>query len=182
MVTTGLLGKPAIAFAKPTYMTVPANQSPDQASADLVIPMILTAYTPPTRKPKVNMVTSLPLMNVYNRTSWGGSAVSHGPMELPKIQLDGTMDTPTTNFSGWRLPTLQENNAIGQRMTYAEFIQACLEGRVELDVEDWKKTDPLWFRDPYGRRYDSPKILDFTASFVENVPGRTTFQMTLVAS
>lgn len=64
---------------------------------------------------------------------------------------------------------------------YAEILIMMLEGRANYGGSDigWGRLDPLWYRDPWGRVYNSPRILDFTGSYVVGVPQRTQFTMAL---
>lgn len=176
---------PALAFAPPAGISVPGNLYPDQAYPYTVVQMTITNHTMPSRKAKVNTLSTIPLINVQNNTTWGGHAVSVGGKEFPKVQIEGHIDTPTDS-DHLPLVTVQ---ATGQRMTYGELILAYTEGRVEavpLDLGPdwqgmiWRRTDPIWYRDAYGRVFSNPKIIDFTANYVEAVPGRTTFSLQLV--
>lgn len=185
---------PAICFPPVSGVTGHTNRSPDTANTNWVIPLHINAHSSPSRKPKTGDLAMMPLLNVSNGTTWGGHAAGVGPQELPKVSIEGFIETPTTSFTNksgiadGRLPALIVS-ATTQRLTYAELISACLEGRAgasTLHLGDdwsgviWSRVDPLWYRDPFGRVYTYPKILDFSASFVEAAPGRTTFTMQLV--
>lgn len=152
--------------------------TPGQTGDTLSIPLIVTTYATRNTKPKVNVVTSLPMMEIYSQTSWGGTAVASGPRELAKVTVEGTIDTPTVAVDQWVLPNLLDQN--GHRYTYAELIQACFEGRYSEAFGWWRKVEPLSFTDPYGRVFEHVRLFDFQAGLVEAIPGRNTFSMVLV--
>lgn len=169
---------PALAYPKVAGITAPANKVPDNTDPNIVIRLTLTSYSVRSRRSKVSITQSLPLTDIYDGTTWGGTAVADGPQELPKTTLAGHIDTP---LDADNLPTVMAGT---QHMSYAEFIIACLDGRAGSfmwgDARVWKTIQPVWFRDPYGRVYFNPRVFDFTATFLEAVPGRTNFTMTLV--
>lgn len=159
--------------------------TPGETGDILTIPMLITSYIPRSKKPKVNTITTLPMVDVFSGTAFGGNAVAEGPQELAKITVEGTMDTPTVSSGGWQVPAIMDGG--GERYTYAEIILACIEGRYQASTHPlssdgywYVKTEPLSFTDPYGRVFNSPRIFDFSASYVEAVPGRNSFSMTLV--
>lgn len=139
---------------------------------DIFIPMLLTSYQHATRRPKVQQSSAIPLL--AGQTAYGGNFLTEGAQDLPSIALEGTMDTPTLKTGGLSLPDLIVD---GERMLYGELIALYIEGR---SVVGRKHVLPTWFRDPYGRQYNSPLITDFTASYVESVPGRNTFTMRML--
>lgn len=145
------------------------------AYTPVVVPLTLTSYAPATRNAKVNEVGVLPIITPDNM-AYSANTLLLGGTELPKITFEGFMDTPTVDFNGWQLPELTLNEI---RYTYADLIAMYVEGRAAQTPTGYGRVDPLSFRDPYGRVYDNPRILDFSASYVESVPGRNNFSMTL---
>lgn len=148
------------------------------------IPVHITSYTGVSKAPKLGVQNVIPI-TMPDNTSYGGSFVSEGGQELAKLSIDGYIDTPTTNISGAQLSSVTVD---GLRTTYAELIAMYIEGRAQSPRDantgtilwGWKRLDPLWFRDPFNRVYSDPRIIDFTAGYVEAVPGRTIFTMKLV--
>lgn len=144
------------------------------AVPEIVIPMIVTVQGVPKRTPKVNIVTGLSLRHLGTNLSYGGTTISEGNVELPKMQIEGTIDTPTEDAGKYRVSSVMLG---GFRITYAEFILKCFEGTASTPT--WRKIEPLRYRDPYGRIFENPRILDFSGNFVEAVPGRTAFSLQL---
>lgn len=172
---------PALVFPLRSGITVPANTGPDVSIIDTVIPLHLTSYKPPKAQPTVNVVTSLPLIDEASNLAYGGNAISEGaPGGLPRVTIEGHIDTPCINQGEFRVPNIVLS-ADNSRITYGEFIIASIEGRMNVtSANEWRAVNPLWFRDPFGRIYNNPKIIEFSASYVEGVPGRTQFSCTMV--
>lgn len=160
---------PALAYPKAAGFTFPANLSPDTGDSNLVIRMTLTTLGVVTRKAKVNVVQSSPILS--GSLAYGASTISQGAMEVPKLQVEGFIDTPSTTTT----PILPQLTAGSINYSYAEYIAMCWDG----SAGNWNRIDPAWFRDPYGRVYANPQVFDFTASYVEGIPGRTNFTMVL---
>lgn len=139
------------------------------------IPLVLDDYKPPTRTPQTNVVTSIPHIESAN-TVYGGTFRSTGSSALNKITMSGYIETPTQktgDTTPYATPLLKVDN---KAYTYADLIAMYIEGRL---AGNRTKVNPLWFRDPFGRVFTNPTIFDFTANYVEAVPGRTTFTMVL---
>lgn len=166
--------KPAIAFPTISGISLPSVPAPDTSSTDAVFQMTVTDYTPPGGKTGINTVVTIPIVN--GDTMYGGVALMDSAQELRKATVSGFFDTPTTASSTWQLPNVVVTST-GAHITYADYIILCNEGRATVP---WKRIDPLWFRDPHGRVYTNPRVLDFSASYTEGVPGRVNFQLTLV--
>lgn len=165
----------ALAFPKPTG-TVPLNAAPDDGNTtELVIRMLLTAYRAPSRNPTVNTITSIPLIDESSNVAYGGITLSQGVQGFAKVVVEGHIDTPSTEISKFSQPDLIID---GFKMTYGEFIVSAIEGRVAALNGVWRRTGPTWFRDPYGRVFNNPTVIDFTGNYVEGVPGRINFNAT----
>lgn len=135
------------------------------------IPLLLTTFDEPTRKPTTGTITGLPILAADNAV--GVTVASHGVNSLARIHMEGHITTPTTHVGPNELPNIRID---GTYSTWADFIIMCFEGRSNAF---YGKVEPSLFRDPFGRIYTKLKILDFTAAHVEAVPGRTTFTMEL---
>lgn len=163
----GTKNAPMISFPMIAGMTI-AGGTP----ATVEIPLVLTAYTSVTRVPTTGLIGTIPIID--DNFAYGGQTVSVGNIQLPKVSMEGHIDTPVTDSGGWQLPNIVLS---GRNLTYADLIAMYLEGRAS--AVGWRRIDPLWFRDPYGRTYNSPFIMDFTATYVEAVPGRNNFTLQL---
>lgn len=161
---------PALAYTKVTGITYPGGSTADPQ----VIPLHLDQYSGLNAKSNLVQLSVMPI--VSENFTYGGVVIAEGANELARVTLGGFIDTPTVSSSGFQLCDLKYS-ADNSRMTWADFIVTCLEGRVS---QTWQRFDPLWFRDPYGRQFTRVRMLDFTASYVEGVPGRTTFTTTLL--
>lgn len=136
------------------------------------IPLLVTNYVAPTRAASVGTVGVIPIIS-NKGLAYGGQAVMTGNLTLPKVKVEGHIDTPLISNTN-PLSNIQLN---GFRLHYADLIAMYLEGRAS--AAGWERIDPSYFRDPYGRVFNNPRILDFNASYVEAVPGRTNFSLTL---
>lgn len=177
---TATYDAPALAYPQISGITVPANLPPDVANANIVIPLLITTYSGPTRAPSVNQVPLLPLIDPKSNLAYGGNTLSLGVNQLAKIKMEGTIDTPgveTTVAGEPRKLNISSITAGTTKLTYGDLIALCLEGRVSAT---YSRYDPIWFRDPFGRYYNNPRILDYQANYVEAVPNRTTFSITLL--
>lgn len=140
-------------------------------SAQYEIPITIEQYTAPNAKSNVNVITAMPVAT--NNFSFGGSALGHGALQLPTLTVGGFMEAPTVaSSSNMRVPDVVVD---GVRLTYADLVIMYWEGR----AGNWSRIDPVFFRDSYGRQFLAPTIMDFTASYVEGVPGRTSFTLQL---
>jgi hypothetical protein len=167
-VQTTIYDKPVLA-----YNPVPGVVN----GGNFEIPLLITAYTPPTRKPKVNIVTTIPIVNPLTGHASGGSTISTGSTEFPVVTMEGHIDTPTTLVTDDYGAQIQRPNlyVAGIYCTWFDFISMCVDGR----INSYDRYDPIWFRDPYGRQFNNPRILDLSGSYVEAVPARTQFNLTL---
>lgn len=186
----GAVNAPALRYPQLAGITAPANVSPDNADAGLVIPIRLTTYSGPTSKQQVNSIDLMPVFNPANGGfAVGGKTVSYGASELIKIQMEGYIDTPCTEtiVSGESLnipkPTLNS-----MAVTYADLIATYTEGRASISSVNvggttinnmWTRVNPTWFRDPFGKVFNNPKVINFSGSYVEAIPARTNFTMLL---
>jgi hypothetical protein len=171
---TATYDQPALAYTPLTGVSVPTSPNP------YVIPLTITEYTPPMEKTSVNLITQIPIIQDSN-FAYAGTTVADGVVELAKLTCSGFIDSPMTTsteaYAGYTAASYVPSITINSiRATWSEFIIMCLEGRVSTD---WNRYDPLWFRDSYGRQFNLPRILDFTATYVEGVPGRTNFTLNL---
>lgn len=146
----------------------------------------LTAYRIGTEVAKVANITSLPA-TYGNTPAYGTNFLIEGTSELPKIQIDGHIDTPftaaheyvplTTPITKVGVKVQSSITLDGQRATYGDVIATAMEGRINPAYPT--AVDPDYFLDPYGRVFSAPRIVAFTASYVPGVPYREQFQMTL---
>lgn len=176
---TGVYNQPQLVYPAPPSVTINGS-----SVSTITIPLLLTTFSGSSRKPTVAQQSFIPII-VNGGLAYGGNALSLGPSELPKIQLEGTIDTPMVDESaGGAVPRTDKffiPNVLvfGYfRYTYGQLIAMFLEGRGAYSTT-WGRVDPTSFRDPYGRVYANPRVLDFTASYVEGVPGRNSFTMQL---
>lgn len=158
---------PMIRFPMITGLTI-AGATPSTVD----IPMVVTSYTPVSRGATVGVLGSIPIID--EGFSYGGQTVAVGNIALPKLSVEGFMDTPTVASGAYQLPDILLSSI---RLTYGELIAMYFEGRAASS--GWGRVDPTWFRDPYGRVYNSPYIMDFSATYVQAVPGRTNFTLQL---
>lgn len=160
-------------------VTVPGNPNP------IIVPLRLTSYSGPTIKMRPVVVGTIPLINEQSNLGFGGSRLTEVVPELPKITLEGTIDSPYTDSGTYELPSITGDS--GVRYTYPELILMQMEGRG--DSTYGKRIRPRFFRDPYGRAYGDymndgskvrPRIFDFKANYVEGAPRRTQFSLVLI--
>lgn len=175
---------PALAYNISTSLLLGhTNKYPDEGNSNVVIPIRLKSYQTPGGKYGVEPVGSAPLLR-DGSSSIGVKVAAAGVIELTKVTLEGEIDTPCTLSGTYNVPTLTFEAEDIIRFTYGELIQAATDGSLQTGdtytpIGNWKRRDPLWFRDPFGRVYNSPRVLSFEASLVEQVPGRNTFSMTM---
>lgn len=186
----GAVDHPALRYPSVAGITNVPNQDPDEADSGVVIPIRLTTYSGPQTKQQLGSIDVMPIFNPNDGGyAVGGKTLSYGQSELTKIQMEGYIETPCTEttVSGEKLniPTPKFNS---MNVTYADLIAAYTEGRANVTSVNaggvilnnmWVRTNPTWFRDPFGKVYNNPKVINFTASYVESIPGRTTFTMQL---
>lgn len=186
----GPVNAAAIRYPPTSGISAPANVFPDQADSGIVIPLGLNTYNPRSTKTQLSTIDLMPILNPNSSGfSIGGKTLGYGTKELPKLQLEGRIDTPCSNsIVNGEVLNIPDCKFNGMNVTYADLITAFLEGRANLQTTNlggvsinnmWTRLNPTWFRDPQGRVYNDPKIISFTASYVEAVPGRVTFSMTL---
>lgn len=152
---------------------------PTGSLAALQIPLHITEYKTPLREMKVNTINTLPRIGGGN-VGYKSSLLQFGGMELPVITLQGWIQTPcTADGNNFNIPALTYiEGGVTTNVTYVERMVAYMEGRA-VNTTPWTKTDPDWFLDPYGRVYTSPRVIALTGTFIEGVPGRTNFSLTL---
>lgn len=157
---------------------------------EIEIPMHITKLSSQNEGSSVIEVTAGSIIDSTSNLSSGGASVSYGVDTLPKIAIEGFIDTPVTiTVSGGVETALPALIIDGFHVTYTEIIAAYYEGRTSTNSSGaWVHTLPRWFRDPFGRVYGDRtptgtlqviRIYDFTAARLEAVPGRNTFTMTL---
>lgn len=170
---------PAIAYAPISGVTAPANQFPDTADVtNIIVPLHVRSFDLPQSKSQVNVVDVMPIINPHTGQSFGGKRVFHGSKDLPKLTMEGFIDTPCTVSGTFDIPQVIIG---GSNMTYADLISHINSGQLSITSDgEWVRSDPLWFRDPYGRVYNKPRIYDFSGTYVEQVPGRTNFNMVMM--
>lgn len=127
-----------------------------------------------------------PVIDTVSNQGIGGNAIALGVNQLPKLYFEGWIDSP------YSVPTTGEDpmttvpgilGGDGNIYNFVQLIAAYFQGNVSVSAlsgSPWARIDPTWFRDPYGRCYQNPRILTFTASRTEAVPYRHTFTMTLL--
>lgn len=165
-------------FAALAYDTIiptgHTNQYPDAASSLFVIPFEVKAYQTPQMKLAVDVTGSAPFVGY----ALGTKTASAGVKELPKITIEGELDTPCTTVGTFNIPSLKLSDP-GPNLVYGQIIQMLTDGELSVEGVYHVRKDPAWFRDPLGRIYNNPRVLSFEASYVEQVPGRNTFTMTM---
>jgi hypothetical protein len=173
---TSVYGYPALCVPAISGLSAPANVYPDAGAVGIVMYMHPSSYAGPVAS-QLSETTMLPIMTPEG-LSYGGQVVTYGPHTLPRVVIEGFMDTPCSRVGEYLTPQLIDTSGI--RYTYAEVITMMLEGRANYLVGGgWERLDPLWFRDPWGRLYLAPRILDFTSNYVEGIPERNQFTLTL---
>lgn len=162
---------PALCFASSVGMPTDMNEAPDAANTNTVIPLRLKSYTPPSVKMAVDTYGSVPEAQLPNKAAY------EGIVELPKATMEGEIETPCVALGQNFVPDVIVDDI---RYTWGGLIALLFE-QEKLDGSGFytDRVDPLWFRDPFGRIYTNPQIIAFEAAFVEQVPGRNTFSMTL---
>lgn len=191
--------------ATPIY-NKPALRYPQSGSiGEIEIPIHITKLTSQSEGSKVTEVAGGAMLDLASNLASGGMAVSYGANELPKIVLEGFIDTPfsTSIFNGQLYPAgsvfpgvptypsqplfgtsvANAYSVDGNPLTYGEVVAAYFEGRTSLantyfDVP-WQGISPRWFRDSYGRVYTNPRVIALTLQRIEAVPNRVQFTMTL---
>lgn len=173
---TSVYNAPALCIPAISGLTVPGNVAPDTGAPGQVVYLHLTSYGGINAE-QINEVTTLPILTVPG-LSYGGQFAAYAPLVLPRITLEGYIDTPCTQSGEYFLPNVHDSGGI--KYMYGEIIAMMMEGRANVGAGgEWQRLDPLWFRDPWGRVYNTPRILDFTGTYVEGVPERTQFSMAL---
>lgn len=171
---------PGVQYATPSGVTVNGS-----SVSTIFIPMILSSATLPTYVRSQNESAALPIIDMGNGIASGGSFATAAGGQFPKISLEGTIDVPLTSvtetgtYSGQdaEVPAVQVNSV---PMHWVDVIAMFFEGRYTGSSSGYARYDPSFYRDPYGRRYDHPRVMDFTASFVAGVPTRANFTMQLM--
>lgn len=171
------MDQPSIAYTKNGSFSYPPNEGQDSGDINYVIRLHLTSYGGPISQTSITPISTIPVFS--NQIAFGGHALAEGPKQFKKVTLEGHIDTAHQAAGSVRGSLL---NSGGRNLTAADYIIMCMEGRMLETGNWWWKQDPLWFRDPYDRVFSNPKVIDFNAAYVEAVPYRTTFQMTLVVS
>lgn len=165
-----------LAFDPISGIDVPGGPNP------IFVPMILTTAGPPTVNPKANPLTLIPFVEPQTNQYYGGQTQFDAARELPKMNLEGTIDSPMVVSGTNYLPNILVGSV---RITYPELIAMTIEGRAS---SGYQKVNPIWYRDPFGRVWGDyyrngsvtrPRILAFTANYLEATPQRMQFTMTL---
>jgi hypothetical protein len=148
--------------------------------SELTVPLLITEYRVPTAVPTIGQVGGIPEVNIYSSSSSGIVLPTMGPSQLPKCSISGFIDTPYEEVGAQALPTLWMSGRSGgsTRASYGDLIAMHIEGRAWAGL-DTRTNHPSLFRDPYGRLFGYPRILDFSASYMEGRPNRQNFAMTL---
>lgn len=170
-VQTSIYNKPVLAY--PTFAGLSIGTS-------FEIPLVITTYSPPNSKNTMNNIAVLPIQG-SGGFAYGGSAVGQGGSTNPSLVVDGFCDTPTAPSTGSSGESVMISTVTvnGIPHLYSEIIAMCLEGRALGTADGWDGLNPLYFRDPYGRQFNNPRIIDFSASYVEAIPGRSNVSITM---
>lgn len=145
------------------------------------IPMILATASLPTYTKSFNTQNVIPIYDMRYGIAYGGSFVSPQGTEFPKIRLEGSIDTDLTSateaapYAGEQvaIPIVAVNSI---PMHWIEVLKMFFEGRYLGN----QRYDPSWYRDPFGRVYNFPRIHDLTAAYIAGVPERANFTMVLL--
>lgn len=126
-----------------------------------------------------------PVMDLASNTSSGGNAIGYGVNQLPRLAIEGWMDTPyTVPTTGEDPPAIPGVTIGGVIYNNPQILASYFDGRVLAGTTQplgpWIRVDPIWYRDPYGRCYATPRLLAFTATRIEAVPYRHNFTMSLL--
>lgn len=171
---------PALSFPTMSGVTVPENSYPDEEAANVVIPLRVKNYTLPIEKTSTTTIDTGGILNTDNGQMIGGKALAFAQKDLPRLVVEGDIDTPLISDESPLPSVLVAVNDDTFNITYGELINLYISGDLSVSITNLsERVHPLWFRDPYGRVYNSPRIIDYTGGFVEQVPGRTTFNLTL---
>lgn len=162
--------------ATPVYSAPILRYAATGSYGPIEIPLIITEYKVPTRSAKTTTTTALPLINTSNTFNYGGSKILQGASDLPKLQIAGTVDTPSVDVGGAQLPNIFRGS---NRVFYGEIIVMNAEGRGS-SATTLTRVDPEYFIDPYGRVFNSPRLLEYTFSWVEGAPFRQNFNITML--
>lgn len=131
------------------------------------VPLTLVAYSPAMPTFTHGQATMIPIDGGI------GAGVALTPsIGLTQVRMEGFIDTPMAESADLYLSSLTLD---GFRQTYADIVAAYWEGR----MAGWQRIQPTLFRDPYGRQFDNPVIMDFQASYIEAAPQRTNFTLVL---
>ena len=142
-------------------------------ASPITIPLRVLSYRGLSRARETKALEILPSVDLKTNRTFNSPLISAGKLSFPKIVISGEIDTPIVS-TATPLPAVILG---GQNVTYADVIAAYLEGRIYSSIP--VVTDPNWFRDPFGRTFSKVRVESFDAAFVEAVPGRTTFNLTL---
>jgi hypothetical protein len=157
----------------PVYNSPTLYYSAVGTSGPFSIRLRPTTYRVASGAARLEITTAIP--QIYGNTaSYGTSHIIEGASELPKLQLEGHIDTPTTPGSN---PLASSVLLGGQPSSYGDVISAALEGRA--GSVPGAAVNPDYFLDPFGRKFSSPRITAFTAQYIQGVPYRQNFSMTL---
>lgn len=161
--------------ATPIYDKAALRYPAVSSYGQLEIPMRLTSFKPVSRKIELK-VTDVPFRIDPNPNTVNYPSFMETAAAVPLLEIEGYMDTPigpvANNFA---TPLLYRR---GFPMMYGDFIAQSFSG--DLSGTSLKeRVEPLWFRDPYGRYYSNPRVQDFSCSYVEAVPQRQQFSLTL---
>lgn len=139
----------------------------------------VTTYRIASETAKLQNVTALPAYPSFsapgfNTSLYGSNLLIEGVTELPKLQLQGHMDTPMTQVGTKVQSTV---TLAGQPVSYGDVITTAVEGRA--GNEKGAVVNPDYFLDAFGRVFSKPRITEFTATYIQGVPFRQNFTLTL---
>lgn len=152
----------------------------------------ISSYRIASQTAKLKNVTAIPAYPSFsapgfNRSLYGSNFLVEQPSELPKLVLQGHMDTPMIQASEY-VPLATPNTKVGvkvqstvllagQPVSYGDLITIATEGRAGATKA--AAVDPDYFIDAFGRQFNKPRIVEFSASYLQGVPFRQNFNITL---
>lgn len=157
-------------------------------ASTVTIPLFIKSHPVPVRNPKIVEIATLPSQLDAGTWEVSQAALFYGASDPLVLELSGWMITPTTKSGADTIlaPTA-DGSASGTSMgssfyhwSYGDLICAYMEGRMNPTTNGnvWSKQDPLYYTDPYGRRYSKPTIMAFDFSHVKPVK-KQNFSLTL---
>lgn len=174
-VNTGTVDQPGIQFDGISSLAINGT-----ATSSFFIPMILTTYSSPTYVVTMNETNVMPVYDPRGGLAYGGNVLQAQGALFPKLDVEGTIDCPITAVT----ETGEYSGAAAQvsavtvnsiPLHWVEVLAMFFEGRYS-----GARYDPSWYRDPYGRQYNSPRMFDYTASYIAGSIERANFTMSLM--